>query len=278
MVRITQIIIVRLQRVTFAALHSYLGLTSEIINQSLTKPVKRSGDSGSKKSGNKSHHHHHHHYHHYHRQQQNSSKQQRSGASDESLHGQAGGASSATVSIDESNSKDLPGRKYSIPLPPVSFFDYDSSVQNENDFTQTHLSTAKQTSVASDDQNAVPRSPPKRSSEHHKSNDKQETNASLEPHYLKPASERKKKKSSPVGGKMIDSTVNSTSEFESQHSSTSYESQEDGEGGSEYGDDYTHRDIQKKLPLVQNDIAKVLKLDVSSVLFYYRRYTTLYDS
>ncbi|XP_078605006.1 patatin-like phospholipase domain-containing protein 7 isoform X17 [Branchiostoma floridae x Branchiostoma japonicum] len=45
LVRVVQIIMVRLQRVTFMALHNYLGLTTQLMNKSL-------------------HHHHHHHHHH----------------------------------------------------------------------------------------------------------------------------------------------------------------------------------------------------------------------
>ena len=41
LVRITQIIIVRLQRVTFLALHNYLGLTSEMIRKSDIKKLKK---------------------------------------------------------------------------------------------------------------------------------------------------------------------------------------------------------------------------------------------
>ena len=55
LVRITQIIIVRLQRVTFTALHSYLGLTSEMMRMG---DIKRK--SKASKSKPKAHHHHHH--------------------------------------------------------------------------------------------------------------------------------------------------------------------------------------------------------------------------
>ena len=87
LVRITQIIIVRLQRVTFTALHNYLGLTSEMMK---TSDLKKSKKSRSKPSTslddaavnnlninavnsttkttneNDDNHHHHHHYHHHH--------------------------------------------------------------------------------------------------------------------------------------------------------------------------------------------------------------------
>ena len=46
----------------------------------------------------------------------------------------------------------------------------------------------------------------------------------------------------------------------SQSSASSYDSQ-----GSEFGDNFSQFDIQKKLPLVQKDIAKMLKLDVSYI-------------
>ena len=41
LVRITQIIIVRLQRVTFTALHNYLGLTSEILRNFESRKYKK---------------------------------------------------------------------------------------------------------------------------------------------------------------------------------------------------------------------------------------------
>jgi CRP-like cAMP-binding protein len=65
LVRITQIIIVRLQRVTFTALHSYLGLTSEIMNDNLEqvykKPRKNKFHSDVSISSKQHAHHHHHH-------------------------------------------------------------------------------------------------------------------------------------------------------------------------------------------------------------------------
>ena len=53
LVRITQIIIVRVQRVTFTALHNYLGLTSEII-QSFHDIKKRHKKLSTKESSDKS--------------------------------------------------------------------------------------------------------------------------------------------------------------------------------------------------------------------------------
>lgn len=75
LVRITQIIIVRLQRVTFTALHSYLGLTSEMMrmgdikrkNKAKEKKSTRAHRSAAAAAGEENgHHHHHHHHHHYH--------------------------------------------------------------------------------------------------------------------------------------------------------------------------------------------------------------------
>ena len=86
LVRITQIIIVRLQRVTFTALHSYLGLTSEMMRMSDYKkkrPSKSFNKTNEKNSvtskskdptsdmhnndaKSKEHHVHHHHHHHHH--------------------------------------------------------------------------------------------------------------------------------------------------------------------------------------------------------------------
>lgn len=69
LVRITQIIIVRLQRVTFAALHNYLGLTSEMMRMSDYKRGKKiqkqfeSKEMRGETSSNDSKHHHHHHHH-----------------------------------------------------------------------------------------------------------------------------------------------------------------------------------------------------------------------
>ena len=83
LVRITQIIIVRLQRVTFTALHNYLGLTSEMIRMSDHKKSRKilhsklnaeseqsqsKEDDQSDNNNNQKHHvHHHHHHHHHHR-------------------------------------------------------------------------------------------------------------------------------------------------------------------------------------------------------------------
>lgn len=67
LVRITQIIIVRLQRVTFTALHSYLGLTSEMIRSGGMKRKNKINDIYSRKlPKNKLNDHHYHHYHHHH--------------------------------------------------------------------------------------------------------------------------------------------------------------------------------------------------------------------
>jgi hypothetical protein len=84
LVRITQIIIVRLQRVTFTALHNYLGLTSEIIkttssdmarwkranassaaNHQHQNRSKSPTDEADKLNTSPSSQHHVHHYHHY---------------------------------------------------------------------------------------------------------------------------------------------------------------------------------------------------------------------
>ena len=115
LVRITQIIIVRLQRVTFTALHNYLGLTSEIIQtfHDIKKKHKKLSSKVSSKSNSPpsteaslagsrtitdlsesspSHQHHHHHHQHQHN------------------HHEA--------------------RKYSIPLPPIEFFVDDSEENN----------------------------------------------------------------------------------------------------------------------------------------------------
>jgi lysophospholipid hydrolase len=101
LVRITQIIIVRLQRVTFTALHSYLGLTSEMMKMSDSKKKKPSKSlySNANASNNdneksliseittskskmslqhqrikqhQSQHYHHHHHHHHHHHNPNS--------------------------------------------------------------------------------------------------------------------------------------------------------------------------------------------------------------
>ena len=96
--RITQIIIVRLQRVTFTALHNYLGFTSEMMRMSDYKKSKKApwsrlnteteaADSINRKfSSNNAtnssqrtaehHHHHHHHYHHRHNNSSNNNKQE----------------------------------------------------------------------------------------------------------------------------------------------------------------------------------------------------------
>lgn len=64
-----------------------------------------------------------------------------------------------------------------------------------------------------------------------------------------------KKASSPL--KFKSSSNSSESESKDSDSSNSHSDE-----GSEFGDNYTQRDIQKKLPLVQKDIANMLKLDV----------------
>lgn len=81
LVQITQIIMLRLQRVTFTALHSYLGLTSEIM-----KIEKKNN----KNQRNTLHHHHHHHHKHSRHETSNLSKK-----------------SSKNGEIDHSNSDDV---------------------------------------------------------------------------------------------------------------------------------------------------------------------------
>lgn len=108
LVRITQIIIVRLQRVTFTALHNYLGLTSEIIkagantNSTKTKwtvsaaasvsanpPTKTSSRTSRRRNdpfdddNQKKHTHHHHYHHHCYRHQQEKNQHASSTCRDE---------------------------------------------------------------------------------------------------------------------------------------------------------------------------------------------------
>jgi hypothetical protein len=163
LVRITQIIILRLQRVTFAALHNHLGLTSEIIETftDIKKHKKKfktykSGDlnenSPRKRSSNsftnsehttpkkhtdqveqnsqdtsthhKSHHHHHHNHHHHHHY--NHHHQNAKAQSHDQLLSPSKKTeedSESEIYVHDSISKP---RKYSIPLPPVGFFKEDT--------------------------------------------------------------------------------------------------------------------------------------------------------
>lgn len=132
LVRITQIIIVRLQRVTFTALHNYLGLTSEIIRSSNLKRHLKSSrrnstsnnnnnmdalkDANETKSNktNKKHyyHHHHHHHHHYHSaKQKNLNKEM-----------------SLQLNQNTESGTDFYESSRKPSLPPVGFFAEDSDV------------------------------------------------------------------------------------------------------------------------------------------------------
>jgi CRP-like cAMP-binding protein len=173
LVRITQIIIVRLQRVTFTALHSYLGLTSEIMNNSLEQVAKktprRTKFQSSDMAINHPHHQHHrvppppppppqsqsqpassahelkessetnvddgHHHHHHHHHHYHH------------YHGKGGAPA-----------EDLLQRKQSIPLPPVSLFADERDQAHDHDFTQTRPAAeiSTQTSVVDGDHTLPP--------------------------------------------------------------------------------------------------------------------------
>ncbi|CAF0782025.1 unnamed protein product [Brachionus calyciflorus] len=147
LVRITQIIIVRLQRVTFTALHNYLGLTSEIVRSSYSKKKKiRNSESmeisnkvglseahklAEGKKNRRHHHHHHHHHHHYHPRDQfklNNSLDK----------------DTSEANKNEESGTDFSIRKGHHSLPAVGFFADDS------DKTQKRNVSSSSESVASD--------------------------------------------------------------------------------------------------------------------------------
>jgi len=224
LVRITQIIIVRVQRVTFTALHNYLGLTSEIIQsfQDLKKKQKKSSSKESSKSAstsssyqtklsnsetmtslnddvygnekneqqdshhNQSHHHHHHHHHH--------------------------------------NQKiDSKGRKYSMPLPPVEFF-----VDDPDDTLNASKKSAQPLT----------------------------TNDVLQKNPTESISIGKTNKESKIDNfRQASTSVETIDTISSENDINS--------DGSEFGSGNNMAELQKKLPDVQKKIAELLKLNVN---------------
>jgi CRP-like cAMP-binding protein len=136
-------------------------------------------------------------------------------------------------------------RKQSIPLPPISFFAEESDQREDQDFTQTKpfSETFTQTSIV-------------------------ETTGGNTDHAL--PSERgktpspSKKAKSKSGASSRSSGESKRSVRSSDSESGSYESPSDA--GSEFGGYFSQRDIEKKLPLIQKDIAAMLKLDDPSIL------------
>lgn len=141
LVRITQIIIVRVQRVTFTALHNYLGLTSEIIQsfQDLKKKQKTSSSKESSKSAS------------------TSSSYQTKISNSETMTG----LNSDGNTNDQEDShrqhhhhhnhqkNDSKGRKYSMPLPPVEFFvDDPEDTLNKTTKKSTQLQTTNDSTKA----------------------------------------------------------------------------------------------------------------------------------
>lgn len=247
LVRITQIIIVRLQRVTFTALHSYLGLTYEILrnfdnrklrnNKSNKNSLTASESSGNKKtkpeeafrnpldSSSKSSHRHHHHHHHHHQ-----------------CHGSNRTADAIETSSIFSNESYVGNRKYSIPLPPISFFSDDCE-------------TCKNQEGAVGDLN-------KTSSENQLLPTNEQQNASDE--KLKHSSPLKISPTKPFRGKDPSTSSECNESYDTIDNMSS--SDDEHSHGSEFGESTKRVNLQEKLPAVQAQIAGMLKLNDPAVL------------
>jgi CRP-like cAMP-binding protein len=118
LVRITQIIIVRLQRVTFTALHGYLGLTSEIMRTELKNNNIKSYSSKSKDNLKKN-------------KAALETKNTSSTNFINTSHDKDNIHDDQKSEIDMQQQRKqyyVSGRKVSLPLPPVSFFTQESEV------------------------------------------------------------------------------------------------------------------------------------------------------
>jgi hypothetical protein len=229
LVRITQIIIVRVQRVTFTALHNYLGLTSEII-QSFHDIKKRHKKLSAKESSDKS--------------ESSSSSYQNKLSNSDTLS-----SLNDNQSTDEANKKeqqetqhrhqhtnhynsqknDSKGRKYSMPLPPVEFFvdDPEETLEKTPQSAQSLEANANaQTNQITD---------------------------SIKIHQTKKDPRLSAFRQASTSVETID-TVSSDNEINSD--------------GSEFGSGNNIAELQKKLPEVQKKISELLKLNVNLIIFF----------
>jgi CRP-like cAMP-binding protein len=142
-----------------------------------------------------------------------------------------------------------------MPLPPISFFADESDQRDDQDFTQTKPAAEifTQTSVSLDAAGNTDHALPSMQSQ------------------ANTDSTAKTKTASPAKKSRVKSGASSRSSRESKRSASTessisgrYESPSDA--GSEFGDNICQRDIEKKLPLIQKDIATMLKLDDPGIL------------